>query len=172
MPFGSKSTTIKRRLIIVTTKHYSMNDAHPVRPLADYQVVEVFETRFAKVYSLEGEKIVLCELKTEYVPIAHFQDTFHRISELVKSGLNEKFIFDKRALRAFHQPSMEWYSVEWKRDMLEHGLRKHRKILPAEAWFRKSVMIAKDQIYQRYPDNILDQLDIKYCDTLEEAIAV
>ena len=149
-----------------------MNDAHPIRPLSDYQFVDALETRFAKIYTLEAEKFVICELKAEYVPIAHFKETFHKVSDLIKSGLNDKFVFDKRSLRAFHQPSMEWYYVVWKRDMLSYGLKKHRKILPAEAWFRKSVMIAKDQIHQQYPDNIVDQLDIKYCDTLEEAIAI
>lgn len=149
-----------------------MREAQSIRPLSDYHFTDAFETRFARVYCLEAEKCVICELKAEYVPIAHFKETFHKISDLVKSGLNAKFIFDKRALRAFHQPSMEWYYLVWKRDMLDHGLRKHRKILPAEAWFQKSVMIAKDQIHQHHPDNVIAQLDIRYCDTIEEAIAL
>ena len=132
--------------------------------------VEAFESRFARVYYLEEPKIVIGEVMAEYVPIDHFKETFHRVGELVKAGYNGKFIFDKRALRAFHQPSMEWYYVEWKRDMLAHGLRVHRKILPAEPWFRKSVMIAKEQIQRQYPDNVIDRLDIQYCDTLEAAI--
>lgn len=147
-----------------------MDDTYP--SLSEYQVVDDLETRFAKVYHLEGEKLVVCELKAEYIPIVHFQETFHHISTLVQSGFNEKFIFDKRSLRAFHQPSMEWYYVVWKRDMLALGLRKHRKILPTEAWFQKSVMIAKDQIQQHYPDNVIDQLDIRYCETIEEAVAL
>jgi hypothetical protein len=65
---------------------------------------------------------------------------------------------------------MEWYYVVWKRDMLAHGLRVHRKLLPNEPWFQKSVMIAKEQIHRQYPDNVIDQLDIQYCDTLEAAI--
>jgi hypothetical protein len=32
------------------------------------------------------------------------------------------------------------------------------------------VQIAKAQILTQYPDNIIDQLDIAYCDTLEVAI--
>jgi hypothetical protein len=65
---------------------------------------------------------------------------------------------------------MEWYFIHWKKDMLAYGLKTHRKILPAEKWFEKMVQIAKDQIVQNYPDNIIDQLDIKYCDSIEEAI--
>ncbi len=149
-----------------------MSEAQSIRPLSDYRFSDAFDTRFAKVYSLEAEKIVICELKAEYVPITHFKDTFLKISDLVRLGHNEKFIFDKRALRAFHQPSMEWYYLVWKRDMLDYGLRKHRKILPNEAWFQKSVMIAKEQIHNEYPDNVIGQLDIRYCDTIEEAIVL
>ena len=149
-----------------------MNDTLPNRTLSNHTIVDAFETQFAKVYSLSDANVVICELKAEYIPIVHFQETFRQISQLVQSGINDKFIFDKRSLRAFHQPSMEWYYVEWKRDMLQLGLKKHRKILPDEAWFRKSVLIAKDQIYQRYPDHIINQLDIKYCNTLPEAIAL
>ena len=148
-----------------------MHEAHSVRPLSDYTPVEFFETRFAHAYGLEEEQAVVCVLKTEYVPIVHFRNTFGRISEWVAKGFNQKFVFDKRSLRAFHQPSMEWYYVEWKRDMLAYGLRQHRKILPAEPWFRKSVMIAKDQIDRRYPDNVIDQLDIRYCNSVEESLA-
>ncbi len=54
--------------------------------------------------------------------------------------------------------------------MLGFGLKTHRKILPAEKWFEKMVQIAKQQILETYPDNIIDQLDIQYCDSIEEAI--
>lgn len=146
-----------------------MKEFDLARP-SDYPFVEAFDSRFARVYYLEELKIVIGEVKAEYVPIDHFKDTFHQVGELVRAGYNAKFIFDKRALRAFHQPSMEWYYITWKRDMLEYGLRVHRKILPAEPWFKKSVMIAKEQIHQHYPNNVINQLDIQYCDTLEEAI--
>ncbi|MEM9671919.1 MAG: hypothetical protein AAF992_04950, partial [Bacteroidota bacterium] len=113
---------------------------------------------------------IICELKSEYVPIEHFKDIFYKISELVKRGISQKFIFDKRALRAFHQPSMEWYFVVWKKEMYQHGLSLHRKILPDEPWFQKSVEIAKEQIVKNYPDTIVDKLDIRYCDSIQEAI--
>ncbi len=168
MSFVSKFITTNRKPIKVTT---DMNDVQ-ILPLTNYRFNNNFETRFARVYSLSEEKIVICELKSEYVPIAHFKDMFYQISDLIKSGLNRKFIFDKRSLRAFHQPSMEWYYIDWKRDMLALGLKTHRKILPPEPWFQKSVAIAKDQIHQHYPDNVIDQLDIRYCDSVEEAIVV
>ncbi|MEM8969133.1 MAG: hypothetical protein AAGE93_22135 [Bacteroidota bacterium] len=136
------------------------------------QFEDFFDARFARVAYHEKSGIIICELKSEYVPIEHFKDIFLRISELVGKGINQKFIFDKRALRAFHQPSMEWYFIVWKKDMYQHGLSVHRKILPDEPWFRKSVEIAKSQIIQNYPDNIVDKLDIRYCGSIEEAIEV
>lgn len=136
---------------------------------SDFQ--DYYNSRFSRIYYNEDLKTIICELKAEYVPIEHFKDTFFKISELVDAGNNYKFIFDKRSLRAFHQPSMEWYFVVWKKEMYEKGLKIHRKILPPEPWFRKSVAIAKQQISREHQELIVDKLDIRYCETLEEAIA-
>jgi hypothetical protein len=129
-----------------------------------------FEERYASVLVNREDGIIICTLLTDYVPIEDFKITFEKISEIVKKGNFSKFIFDKRALRAFHQPSMEWYFLTWKKEMYDYGLSIHRKILPAEKWFEKMVMIAKMQIIENNPDNIIDKLDIKYCDTVEQAI--
>lgn len=129
-----------------------------------------FEERYAKVLTNDDDGIIICELMTDYVPIEDFKRTFERISEIVRKGAYHKFIFDKRALRAFHQPSMEWYFLVWKKEMYGLGLTVHRKILPSEKWFEKMVMIAKLQIMENNPDNIVEKLDIKYCDSVEEAI--
>ncbi|WP_114751837.1 hypothetical protein [Pleomorphovibrio marinus] len=131
-----------------------------------------FEERYAKVFVNHEDGIVICVLLADYVPIEDFKLTFDKISEIIKKGKIQKFIFDKRALRAFHQPSMEWYFLVWKKEMLQYGLSIHRKILPDEKWFEKMVMIAKEQIMANNPSNIVDKLDIKYCDTLEDAIHV
>jgi hypothetical protein len=129
-----------------------------------------FEQRYVKVWANSARKTIICELLTDYVPIEDFKEAFGEIGKLVEAGDFEKFIFDKRALRAFHQPTMEWYFIHWKKEMLGYGVKTHRKILPAEKWFEKMVQIAKAQILTQYPDNIIDQLDIAYCDTVEEAI--
>lgn len=131
-----------------------------------------FEFRYAKVYANSEKGMIICELLTDYIPIDDFINTFNQISAIVEAGKYEKFIFDKRSLRAFHQPSMEWYFLNWKNKMLELGIRKHRKILPEEKWFEKMVMIAKEQILKNNPENIIHLLDIKYCDSIEEAILV
>lgn len=133
---------------------------------------QIFEERDAKVYASPEKGIVICELLSDYVPIDNFKSIFLRISDIIKRGGYTKFIFDKRALRAFHQPSMEWYFLHWKNEMLEYGVSQHRKILPAEKWFEKMVMIAKEQILKNNPDNIIEKLDIRYCDSIEEAIAI
>jgi hypothetical protein len=131
-----------------------------------------FEERYSKVFANYEEGIVICELLTDYVPIEDFKLTFEKISEIIKGGNFEKFIFDKRALRAFHQPSMEWYFLVWKEEMLRYGVIKHRKILPEEKWFEKMVMIAKEQLMKNNPDNVIEKLDIKYCNSIEEAISL
>ena len=146
----------------------AMNETLPSPGILDFEVA--FEQRYARVWFNRSRKTIICELLTDYVPIEDFKEAFLEIGELVKTGGFEKFIFDKRALRAFHQPTMEWYFIHWKKDMLGYGVKTHRKILPEEKWFEKMVQIAKAQILTQYPDNIIDQLDIAYCDTLEAAI--
>lgn len=145
-----------------------MNETLALSETRDFEVV--FEEKYTRVLVNAELKIVICELLADYIPIEDFKEAFGQIGEIVKAGNYEKFIFDKRSLRAFHQPTMEWYFIHWKKDMLAYGLKTHRKILPAEKWFEKMVQIAKAQILQNYPDNIIDQLDIKYCDSIEEAI--
>ncbi len=145
-----------------------MNETLFLSETRDFELV--FEEKYTRVLVNVELKIVICELLADYIPIEDFKEAFSQIGEIVKAGNYEKFIFDKRSLRAFHQPTMEWYFIHWKKDMLAYGLKTHRKILPAEKWFEKMVQIAKAQIIQNYPDNIIDQLDIKYCDTIEEAI--
>lgn len=132
----------------------------------------MFEIKYARVYANQVKEMIICELLTDYIPIDDFKEVFSEISKIVENGKFEKFIFDKRSLRAFHQPSMEWYFLNWKNKMLELGLKKHRKILPEEKWFEKMVMIAKEQIMKNNPDNIIHLLDIKYCNSIEEAILV
>ncbi len=132
--------------------------------------IDYYDSRFSRIYYNPDIKTIICELKSEYVPIEHFKDTFYKVSELVEAGNNHKFIFDKRSLKAFHQPSMEWYFTVWKKEMHAKGLSIHRKILPPEPWFRKSVAIAKEQISREKQGLVLDLLDIQYCDSIQEAI--
>ena len=133
-------------------------------------LIEHLSGSHAKISFVEGKPIALVEATSSYIPIEEFKHIFSEIGKLVDSQGISKLIFDKRKLTVFHQPSMEWYYVIWKKDMYEKGLRIHRKILPPEPWFRKSVAIAKDQIGREHNALIIDKLDIKYCETVEEAI--
>lgn len=147
----------------------------PVRPESSYPLTGFtlrFETRWAAVLYHPEKKTIVCELRSDYVPIEHFKETFHKITELAISGEFSKFIFDKRALRTFHQPSMEWYFITWKTEMLTYGVKKHRKILPPMPWFKKAVEIEREQLLARFPADILSQLDIRYCATIEEALKI
>lgn len=145
-----------------------MNETINTSEIQDFELA--YEERYARVLVNSEKKIIICELLADYIPIDDFKEAFRQIGKIVKKGNYIKFIFDKRSLRAFHQPTMEWYFIHWKKDMLTYGLKTHRKILPSEKWFEKMVQIAKQQILETYPDNIIDQLDIQYCDSIEEAI--
>lgn len=145
-----------------------MNDTLNKSALQNFKIS--FEERYARVLVNETTGIIICELLVDYVPIEDFKQIFHKISSIIEKGTYHKFIFDKRALRAFHQPSMEWYYLDWKKEVYFQGIKTHRKILPAENWFVKMVMIAKKDIVENNPGNIIHKLDIKYCDNIEEAI--
>jgi hypothetical protein len=139
--------------------------------LGQYGLSTYFTSRFADVGFDRDKGIIMCVLKESYVPIEKFKEIFATIGKLASQREFDKFIFDKRSLRAFHQPSMEWYFIEWKKEVYSFGINKHRKILPAEAWFKKMVQIAKSQILSDYPDNIVHLLDIQYCNSVEESIS-
>lgn len=79
----------------------------------------------------DNTSIAVIEATSSYIPIDQFKEIFNFIGDLVKSDKITKLIFDKRKLSVFHQPSMEWYFVEWKEEMFAHGLITHRKNSPA-----------------------------------------
>lgn len=137
-------------------------------------LIEELETEFSDDYFTVfrhcDNKFMVCQATASYVPIEHFKSAFESMPPLVEKYGIEKFIFDKRALRAFHQPSMEWYYVAWKKELLALGLSLHRKILPDEEWFKRCVEAGKADIIKKHPDLPLDKIDIQYFDTLQECI--
>jgi hypothetical protein len=124
----------------------------------------------ASIFVDKDRKFAVVQATDTYIPIEEFQKVFEKVSELVKDSEINKLIFDKRALKVFHQPSMEWYFIEWKSDMYHYGLTRHRKLLPDDEIFRQSVKIGREKIFRENPDLNLEKLDIQYCDTLQEAI--
>jgi hypothetical protein len=138
---------------------------------ASYEYELLYEKSYGKVYLLPQQYILICELTASYVPIEKFRKIFTKMGDFVKEHNIKKFVFDKRQLRTFHQPSMEWYFITWKKEMLAEGLTVHRKILPkGEPWFENAVRAGRDKIKRDFPDNVIDQLDIAYRDSLLEAI--
>ena len=115
--------------------------------------------------------VAIVEATSTYIPIEEFKEIFNSIGDLVKKSKISKLIFDKRALTVFHQPSMEWYFVEWKEKMFDLGLKTHRKILPQDAVFRQSVKIGREKIKTMHPNGKYTLMDIQYSETLEDAIS-
>lgn len=114
--------------------------------------------------------VMIVEATTSYIPIEDFKIIFNYIGESVAKERVTKLIFDKRKLTVFHQPSMEWYFVEWKEKMFGLGLKVHRKILPADDVFKQSVKIGRDRIKSIFPNGKYNDMDIQYADSIEEAI--
>jgi hypothetical protein len=114
--------------------------------------------------------IAVVEATSNYIPIEQFKEMFLFLGDLVIKNKINKLIFDKRKLTVFHQPSMEWYFVEWKEKMFSLGLKTHRKILPNDRIFKESVKIGREKINKLYPEAKFHQMDIQYTETVEEAI--
>jgi hypothetical protein len=130
------------------------------------------EFKHATIYLLAGHpETAVVEATANYIPLEPFKEIFNFIGELTSTKKIKKLIFDKRKLSVFHQPSMEWYFVEWKEKMFDAGLKTHRKILPKDDVFRQSVRIGRDKINKAFPDKKFHLMDIQYAETIEEAIA-
>jgi hypothetical protein len=129
------------------------------------------EFKHARIFtSTEFPGTTIVEATATYIPLEQFKEIFHFVSELVVRNPVTKLIFDKRKLSVFHQPSMEWYFVEWKEKMFDAGLITHRKILPEDDVFRQSVRIGREKINRAYPSKKFHQMDIRYAATMEDAL--
>lgn len=126
--------------------------------------------KHATISTVEAMPIAICTVTAAYIPKAEFEKLLHIAGELIQQEGITKFIFDKRELTAFHQPSMEWYHLVWKEDMYKAGLRSHRKLLPDDKIFQRNVAEGRKRIARENPWYDFDKYDIVYCRTLEEAI--
>lgn len=134
------------------------------------KTIQTFKHANLKQVEHNPETLIV-EATANYIPIEKFKEIFAGIGEVVARKGIKKLIFDKRQLTVFHQPSMEWYFVEWKEKMFDLGLKTHRKILPQDEVFRQSVKIGRDKISKSFPDGKYKEMDIQYAETIEEAIA-
>ena len=130
-----------------------------------------YETRYTKIFSESECKVILIQVVNHFIPIDEFKKIFNNSTEIIKSEKLNKVVFDKRKMNVFHQPSMEWYFIEWKAELAEkYQVVTHRKILPEDNLFIQSVKIARKKLDETYPDAKYKKLDIQYMESLEEAI--
>lgn len=132
------------------------------------QLVNAFKN--ANLYLVKDTRTAVIEASGSYISIGEFKNIFGAVTDLALSHAVNKLVFDKRELKVFHQPSMEWYFTEWKEQMFDYGLKTHRKILPQDPLFRESVRIGRKMIDKNYPDGKFHLMDIRYFETLEDAI--
>lgn len=125
-----------------------------------YATIELFKTPVA---------VVVVTAKAHYIPIEPFKEVFNNVGALVEAHGVRKLIFDKRNLTVFHQPSMEWYFVDWKERMFAFGLTEHVKLLPDDEAFRQSVAIGRKKINREHPAGKFHEMRIVYAKTLAEA---
>jgi hypothetical protein len=137
--------------------------------MENLHVVQSFKHALIKSVDSHPHTLIV-EATATYIPIDEFKEIFNSIGDIVQARPITKLIFDKRKLSVFHQPSMEWYFVEWKEQMFELGLKTHRKILPADEIFRQSVKIGREKIKAAYPNGKFTQMDIQYAETIQDAI--
>lgn len=129
------------------------------------------EFKHGRIYLLPQQpEVAIVEATASYIPLEPFKEIFNFIGELAVKKKITKLIFDKRKLSVFHQPSMEWYFIEWKEKMFDAGLKTHRKILPQDDVFRQSVRIGREKINKAYPAKKFNQMDIQYAESIEEAL--
>lgn len=126
----------------------------------------------AKLYYCCELEMAICTAKSEYIPISDFKEFFLAVSASLGQHPIRFFLFDKRKLRTFHQPSMEWYFAVWKPDVKNRGIDHHFKILPDLDWFVKAVEAGKHEIYQKYGKEVLSGIELSYVNTETQAIDI
>ncbi len=136
----------------------------------NYEFRIVYNDKYATLSYNEELALAICTADSEYIPINDFRKVFLAASELVETLKVNRFIFDKRKLRTFHQPSMEWYFAIWKPSLKSKGLVNHYKILPDLEWFAKAVEAGKQEIFKKYGKDILNGININYISSIEELI--
>lgn len=137
-----------------------------------YDFEKAHNSAFSSLYINKNLQMALCIAEQEYIPIDYFKGAFESVTDILSQYTMTTFVFDKRKLRTFHQPSMEWYFSVWKPQVKEKGLIHHFKILPELDWFVKAVEAGKHEIYQKFGKDIVNGISIEYVKNIEEAIDV
>jgi len=147
-----------------------------VMPQEDQKIInerfsERYSDEFGKIYTANDSNTILCVVLQAYTPIDDFMNLLKQQMTVIDMYGCDKFIFDKRAIRGFHQPSMEWYYLTWKVEAYKkYGLSKHRKLFTDEKWFLRCIEAGRDQIRQKDPGSVVHTLDIKVVKDYAEAL--
>lgn len=132
--------------------------------------IEVLNTPSSYAAYLPEFKAMLCVVKKNFITKKDFETLFNAIGEAAKINKAEKVIFDKRNMEVFDQEGMTWYHIVWKEELLSSiGLKKHRKLLPNDDFFKTSVELGKEKIAREHNFDF-SRFDIQYFDDLSEAL--
>ena len=136
------------------------------------ELKEVYASDFVICAFDETSKSLIVTATKNLIPAASFRELFgQELTKLISQYKAEQMVFDKRNLKVFDQASMIWYHVEWKEKVKSMGIKSHAKLLPQDAVFRKSVEIGKQKIKEQHPDFDFGRYQIRYFESLEEALA-
>lgn len=135
-----------------------------------YEFASIYSCTYATVFYNRELKFAICRAEAEYIPLEDFKSTFLAVTEMVGEYPMKSMLFDKRNLRTFHQPSMEWYFIVWKPAIKQAGLTNHYKILPDLEWFVQSVNAGRNQITLKSDRHMLEGIQITYIADVNEAI--
>ena len=131
-----------------------------------YRKLPLAEVHYSHKFSL-----ALVVTTGNFIPFPDFQKIFEVLEEVIAEHGLRRTLFDKRSLTIFHQPSMEWYYLNWKASMLQkYNVVEHGKILPKDDFFRKSVELAREMIFKENPTHPIHKLKIIYKESFHEAL--
>lgn len=137
--------------------------------LDEFKIAEKFDHTELLVW--KEKKVILIRATAPYIPMEEFKEVFTKATEIIGRERLTKTIFDKTQLTVFHQPSMEWYFIVWKEELLtKYGVRMHRKILPDNNVFVQSVKLGRMKIEKNFPDGKYKEMDIQYAKSVMEAV--
>ena len=122
------------------------------------------------VYVDDNSKALIIKSTGTYIPIEEFMEVFNSTVDICRANPIVKTVFDKRSLKVFHQPSMEWYFTVWKEKLFSMGIKKHIKILPDDFVFKSSVKIGREKIDGNFPNANYHKTSIVYVKNIEEAL--
>ena len=135
-----------------------------------YLYEECYQKKNGSIFLLPTEKILICELKDNFIPFDDFQKIFLKAEKIAKEHSVSDIIIDMRNVEGFHQPSFDWLLLIWKANILDLGIKNYRYLLRDEVWFEELVSLTFRKAVKTNPQTVLDQIEIKYCKSFYEAL--